>query len=175
MVMGVTNGFNQLGGLNGLEAGMGAVMLTVLGILGFYTQQYWLVFICFSSSVALITFLFFNWYPAKIFPGDSLTLGISALIISVAIWGNLLWAAILLFIPYFLELFLKARSRFKAECFGEPVKDPLGRVILLKPYKKVYSMTHFLMPATETDIVISLMLMEIQLGFLTLIYYMVIL
>jgi UDP-N-acetylmuramyl pentapeptide phosphotransferase/UDP-N-acetylglucosamine-1-phosphate transferase len=82
----LTNSFNLIDGLDGLAGTSGSLILAVLGF-WFYTQgleSYALIAFTFLGGV--LAFLFFNWYPAKIFMGDtgSLTLGfvIGALIIA---------------------------------------------------------------------------------------------
>ena len=82
----LTNSFNLIDGLDGLAGTSGSLILAVLGF-WFYTQgleSYALIAFTFLGGV--LAFLFFNWYPAKIFMGDtgSLTLGfvLGALIIA---------------------------------------------------------------------------------------------
>jgi UDP-N-acetylglucosamine--dolichyl-phosphate N-acetylglucosaminephosphotransferase len=136
-IIGAANGFNMLAGFNGLEAGMGIIILSTLGLIS-WSGAIWISLICFSMVSALFTFLIFNHCPAKVFPGDSLTYSVGALIAAVAILGNMEKVALILFTPYFIELFLKARSRFRAECFGLPQPDGT----LTPRYEKNYSLTH---------------------------------
>jgi UDP-N-acetylmuramyl pentapeptide phosphotransferase/UDP-N-acetylglucosamine-1-phosphate transferase len=82
----LTNSFNLIDGLDGLAGTSGSLILAVLGF-WFYMQgleSYALIAFTFLGGV--LAFLFFNWYPAKIFMGDtgSLTLGfvLGALIIA---------------------------------------------------------------------------------------------
>jgi len=140
-IIGAANGFNMIAGMNGLEAGMGTLILGTLGFVSYFTQSYWVSLICLLMTSSLIGFLLFNKYPAKIFPGDTLTYSIGALIAIVAILGNMERLALILFIPYFIEFFLKLRSKFKAESFGKPQKDGT----LKSGYKKCYSLTHITM------------------------------
>jgi UDP-N-acetylglucosamine--dolichyl-phosphate N-acetylglucosaminephosphotransferase len=131
---------------------------------------------CFSAVAALLGFLVFNRYPARIFPGDSLTYTIGALIAVVAILGNMERVAFILFIPYFIEFFLKARTRFQAESFGVP--DMHNR---LRPmYRKVNSLTQIFMllpdrlfnrKPKEYDIVLMMMLMELVFVLLVLLVF----
>src|SRR3989338_1426884 len=121
-ISGAANGFNMLAGYNGLESGMGAIILAFLGILTLQSEQF-VSLIAFSGAAALIAFLFYNKYPAKVFPGDTLTYSIGALIAGVAILGNVERAALILFLPYFVELFLKLRGMLRKEGFAVPQKD----------------------------------------------------
>jgi UDP-N-acetylmuramyl pentapeptide phosphotransferase/UDP-N-acetylglucosamine-1-phosphate transferase len=86
VLLALTNAFNLIDGLDGLAGSSAALVLAVLGF-WFTTQgleSYALLSFVFLGGV--LAFLFFNWYPAKIFMGDtgSLTLGfvLGALIIA---------------------------------------------------------------------------------------------
>ena len=137
-IVGAANGFNMLAGYNGLEAGMGAIILTTLALLSLVNGNIWLFLLSISSVAALLGFLVYNKYPAKVFPGDTLTYSVGALIATVAILGNLEKASLFLFLPYFLTFVLKARGRFKPESFARVNSDGS----LSMPYKKIYDVTH---------------------------------
>ncbi|RMF91621.1 MAG: glycosyl transferase family 4 [Methanobacteriota archaeon] len=132
-ITGAANGFNMLAGYNGLEAGLGVIILSTLGLVSWKTGSTWVTMLAFSMVFALLAFLRYNWHPAKVFPGDTMTYAVGALIASVAIFGNMERIALILFTPYFVELILKGRSRFRAESFGKPREDQsIG-----KPYSTV--------------------------------------
>jgi UDP-N-acetylglucosamine--dolichyl-phosphate N-acetylglucosaminephosphotransferase len=143
-VIGSTNGFNLLAGYNGLEASMGLVIFAVFGFTGMIVGRLWIALIAFVVCACLLAFLAFNWYPAKVFPGNSFTYAIGALIATLAILGNMERIAVWLFIPYFLEILLYLRARVidkmgDVQAFAKPNKDGS----LEMPYKKVYDTTHF--------------------------------
>jgi UDP-N-acetylglucosamine--dolichyl-phosphate N-acetylglucosaminephosphotransferase len=77
------NGFNMLAGYNGLEAGMGIIILSVMGFVAWQSGLGWVSMLAFCMVFALVAFLKYNWYPAKIFPGDTLTYSAGALIACV--------------------------------------------------------------------------------------------
>lgn len=143
-VVGAANGFNMLAGINGLEAGLGAIILSSMGVIAYASGAYWLVIVIGVIVSALIGFLIFNKYPAKVFPGDSLTYSIGATIAGVAVVGSMQKAALILFGLYFIELILKARVRFKGESFG--IAQPNGTI---KSPQKIISMTHVSMRILE--------------------------
>ena len=143
-VIGATNGFNLLAGYNGLEAGMGLTIFTTFGVAGLIVEKYWVSLIAFIISASLLAFLYFNWCPAKVFPGNSFTYSIGSLIATVAILGNMERLAVWLFSLYFIEglLYFRARAIDKAgdvQAFGNPNKDGS----LEMPYEKIYDTTHF--------------------------------
>jgi UDP-N-acetylglucosamine--dolichyl-phosphate N-acetylglucosaminephosphotransferase len=135
-IIGAANAFNLLAGLNGLEAGQGIILLGSLSVAAYATQQYWLVAVTGIAAFSLLGFLWYNAYPSQVFPGDSLTYGIGALIAVVAITGDLQRIAVAMFPLYFLEFVLKARTRFQAESFLQKNTD--GSVAVTG----INSMTH---------------------------------
>lgn len=140
-IVGAANGFNMLAGYNGLEAALGIVIISALGYKAYATGFVWLAILAFAAAGALLGFLFYNRYPARVFPGDTLTYSVGAFIAVLAILGNMQKIAIILFLPFFAELLLKMRSRFRAENFGTPAKDGgLGM-----PQGKVSSVTHIIL------------------------------
>ena len=143
-VIGSTNGFNLLAGYNGLETGMGMVIFAVFGFTGLIVPgRMWIALVAFIVCACLLAFLAFNWYPAKVFPGNSFTYAIGALIATLAILGNMERIALWLFIPYFLEILLYLRARVvdrmgDVQAFAKLNKD--GSLEL--PYEHIYDTTH---------------------------------
>ncbi len=142
-IVGAANATNMLAGLNGLEAGLGIVLLSGLGAYAWLFGRIPAAVIAFVMAAALLAILRWNWYPAKIFPGDSMTYMIGAAAAVVAIVGNIEKFAIFCFLPWFVEFFLKAFSKFRANSFGVIQSDGS----LKPPYEKIYSLTHTVMRA----------------------------
>jgi len=136
-VVGASNMVNLLGGINGLEVGMGIIYIGSLGLFAFVNQSYIAALISLMMFSALLGFFLYNKYPAKIFPGDSLTYFMGGGLAVIAIVGNLEKAAIIVSIPFILEFILKLRSNFKAQCYGRWVN---GRI--KTDYNKIYSLMH---------------------------------
>ena len=167
-IVGASNGFNMLAGLNGLEAGMGAIMLGTLSAI-LLKESSWLALLTALCTTSLIAFLLFNWYPAKVFPGNCLTYAVGALIGVVGVLSSATTAALVLFSPYFVELVLKARTKFKAESFGIPQAD--GTLV---PPKQISSLTHIFMRIfkTEKRTVQAILALELCLAALTLLLFL---
>jgi UDP-N-acetylglucosamine--dolichyl-phosphate N-acetylglucosaminephosphotransferase len=165
-IVGSANGFNMLAGLNGLEAGMGAIILCALSIILYVNQQSWLALVAMIAVATLFSFLLFNKYPAKVFPGNSLTYAIGALIGLLAVVGDAAGAGLVLFAPYFVELIIKARHKFKTECFGIPQKDGT-----LRSPEKISSLTHVGIKVfkSERGAVLGLLSTEVILAIIVLI------
>ncbi len=162
-VVGASNMVNLLAGFNGLEAGMGIVYFLGLGILALLNpraQTSGLV-VFMITFAALVGFIGYNWYPAKILPGDSLTYLLGSLVASGVIVGNMDRYGIVVMLPFIIEFFLKLRAKFKASCLGKLRED--GK--LDPPYgRKIYSWTHLIMnlkPLTEKQVTIILILVQI--------------
>jgi UDP-N-acetylglucosamine--dolichyl-phosphate N-acetylglucosaminephosphotransferase len=97
------NGVNMFAGLNGQEAGSALIMSLALLFLAFRLGKTSGYVILMPFIGSLVAFLYFNWYPSRIFPGDVGTLGMGAVIACVAILADLERAALIMFIPYFIN------------------------------------------------------------------------
>lgn len=71
MIVALTNSFNLIDGIDGLAGSLGVLILSVLGWIFLELGDMSLAVICLSVSGSLIAFLFFNWYPSKVFMGDT--------------------------------------------------------------------------------------------------------
>ncbi len=138
-IVGTSTTFNFLAGFNGLEAGQGILILTALSGVALFTNSSWISLIGLCMVFALIGFWIFNKYPAKVFPGDVLTYPIGGLIAVIAIFGDFERIALFFFIPYIIEVILKARGKLKKQSFGKPNKDNS----LTLAHDKIYSLNHF--------------------------------
>lgn len=133
-----SNAFNILAGYNGLEAGLGIINLGALSYVIWRAGLHWLSYIGILAVVCIIAFIFFNWYPAKVFPGNIFTYAIGALIGSIAILGNADKTLFLISIPYGVEFLLKLRGKFRKESFAQVKED--GSLTL--KYDKWYGLEH---------------------------------
>lgn len=139
-----TNAVNLLGGFNGLETGLGMVCGLTLLWFSYGTAFFPIIFIALASMLA---FLWFNRYPSRVFPGDTLTYFLGCMFAFVAVLGYFQSIVILIMLPYILEGIIKAREipyilkhrkSFKPECFGKVRRNGS----LDPPYKQTWSLTH---------------------------------
>ncbi len=105
---------NMLAGFNGLESGLGVIMLGAIGTialtqLGVNPGAGNALLISAAMCGALLAFTRFNWFPARVFPGDVGTLIIGASLASAVIIGNMEAAGAILVIPHVVDFFIKAR------------------------------------------------------------------
>jgi len=166
-IVGTSNGFNMIAGYNGLEAGMGILILSTMGFIAWLRGISWIAMLAFIMVFALMAFWIYNKKPAKIFPGDTLTYSVGALIGIIAIFGDISKIGLVLFIPYLIELPLKLRGKLQKESFAKVLNDGSLDV----PYEKFYGLEHiaiFLLKKIknkvyENDVVYSLYFLEIVL------------
>jgi len=74
----ITNSFNLIDGIDGLAGSIGVLSTAVFGMYFFYVGEQFFAIMSFALARSLISFLIYNFQPAKIFMGDtgSLTVGI---------------------------------------------------------------------------------------------------
>lgn len=165
--------FNFLAGFNGLEAGQGIILIGALSLVAYLTGSSWLAIIGLCMVVSLLAFLFYNFFPAKVFPGDTITYPVGGMIAVMAIIGNFEKIAVFFFIPYILEVILKIRGKLVKQSFGKPMKD--GSLDM--KYSKIYGLENlsiYLMKKagitpTEKKVVYSIWLFQtliVALGFI---------
>ena len=120
----VINAVNLIDGLDGLATGIGIIVNMVFGILGVINGNQFIAINAIIIVGALIAFLKYNFYPAKIFMGDtgSLFIGINIAALSVAgtqqfkgiVTITLLIPIIVLIIPLadtFLAIFRRVKRK----------------------------------------------------------------
>ena len=159
-VIGAANMVNILEGLNGLSTGMGIVYTGSLGLFAFYHNEITAAAIAFAVFGSLLAFWRFHRTPAKILAGDSLTYLLGATIAVIAIIGNIEKAALIISIPFFIELILKLRGKLKKTTIGSISEHGT----LISKYDKIYSLPHIWMRTgkyTESDIVNYLIIMQL--------------
>jgi len=102
---------NMFAGYNGMEAGMGCIIFLTIFLIAFSHSLPEMAIISISMLAALLAFLKFNWFPAKVFPGDVGNLTIGGALASAVIIGNFETAGALLMVPYVVDFFIKLKNR----------------------------------------------------------------
>lgn len=110
-ITGSANAFNMLAGFNGLEAGMGVVVVISLGIIAFFLKSTTAIVLLVAALGALLATLRYNRYPSKVFLGDVGTFSIGAIIATAVILGNFEIAGLIIIIPYAFDAFMKFTHR----------------------------------------------------------------
>lgn len=122
---------NMLAGLNGIETGLGIIALTSLTFSCIIMNKFDVAIISFSMLGALIAFLYFNKYPANVFPGDVGTLIIGATIAIIAFIGRVKIIALIVLLPNIIDGVLKFYSAgvMERQNFKPTQVDEDGRLI----------------------------------------------
>lgn len=168
----VSNVVNMLAGTNGLAASMSFVASLSLGFFALYHARLEAAVLAFCLSGAMLGFLYYNFYPATILPGDSLTYLAGAGLFSTMVVGNMEKFGVFIFIPWIIEFFLKARSKFNAHSWGILTDNGL------KPqHDKNYSLTHPLMRRgfNEKQITLTLTFFEVVVCIIGLVLFIAVL
>lgn len=107
VLVGSSNAVNITDGLDGLCAGLTAISFLTYGILSWnssYIAGYQEIAIfCFILAGTLFGFLFYNFYPAKIFMGDLGSLALGATLAAIAIILKNELSLVLIGIVYIIE------------------------------------------------------------------------
>jgi UDP-N-acetylglucosamine--dolichyl-phosphate N-acetylglucosaminephosphotransferase len=155
----VSNVVNMLEGMNGLGAANSLIASAALGTFALVNGQVEAAVIAFSLTGVLLGFLKYNWYPATILPGDSLTYLCGAAMFASIVIGDMEKFGVFIFTPWIAEFVLKARSGFKAHSWGELQDEGT-----LEPqHEETFSLTHPLMRRGLTEREIATALAGLQL------------
>ena len=67
----VVNAYNLIDGVDGLAGSLGIMTMSIFGTYFFFAEMQGYALLAFAMAGSLLAFLRFNFYPAKIFMGDS--------------------------------------------------------------------------------------------------------
>jgi UDP-N-acetylglucosamine--dolichyl-phosphate N-acetylglucosaminephosphotransferase len=174
-VLGAANAFNMIAGYNGLEATQGLLLMGFTAAYAYARGIHPSLEASIIMSTGILGFLYYNWYPARTFPGNSFTYGLGAYYASLVVLGNFEKYGLLLFTLYYVEfiLFLRGlRDGVYKENYAVPSENGL-----MEPYDKIYSLTHFAIRlqrrirgrATEKGVVFIIAGLQIIVGIASLI------
>ncbi|ASK62131.1 undecaprenyl-phosphate alpha-N-acetylglucosaminyl 1-phosphate transferase [Virgibacillus phasianinus] len=122
-VIGITNAINLIDGLDGLATGVSTIALISMFIMALIDVQLTAAYLCIMLIGANIGFLFHNFYPAKIYMGDtgSNFLGYAIAVVSmlglfknIALFSFII-PIIVLAVPIFDTLFAIVRRAYNKE------------------------------------------------------------
>ena len=84
-VVGIINAFNLMDGLDGLAGGISVIALTALMILSYLSGDLMIMALCAALLGAILGFLKYNLFPARIFMGDTGSLVVGFVIAFLAV------------------------------------------------------------------------------------------
>lgn len=143
-ILGCINCLNLIDGLDGLAAGISSIYFLTIGIIatiqGTYGLDYIITFILLGSTLG---FLVHNFYPAKIFMGDSGSLFLGFIIAVIALLGfknvtmtSLIIPLLILAIPILDTVFAIIRRTLKGEKISTPDKCHIHHQLLNKKFSQ---------------------------------------
>jgi phospho-N-acetylmuramoyl-pentapeptide-transferase len=102
-VVAVSNAVNLTDGVDGLAASCSAVVFA--GLLAVAVHQHALAVVIVTAALVggLVAFLVFNWFPARLFMGDTGSLALGSAMVAVAAEVHLLWLLPLMGIVFVAE------------------------------------------------------------------------
>ena len=176
----IVDSTNMYGGMNGLEAGLSsinssAVLLYVL--LSPYINGHMVTaaqtdagFVAAALFGASIAFLIFNWFPAKVLPGDVGRLPLGAAMASALILGNMDRLAIIIYVPFMLNFLLYIlyriyvkRRGIEYEKFATPRED--GTLKVVGPFTMYWILPHLSKDMTEKRNVMLLLVLQALIAY----------
>lgn len=85
VIVALTNAFNLIDGIDGLASCVAIFIFSFFGWLFLSAGEVSYAIVCLSIVGSLTAFLFYNWYPSKVFMGDTGSLVLGFIIASLAI------------------------------------------------------------------------------------------
>lgn len=160
---------NMLAGFNGLEAGLGIIIFSTLSMVALFNGQVEMAILCIAMLGALVGFIRFNWFPARVFIGDVGTFSIGAALAAAAILSDYKSAGAILVIPFVIDFFLKLFNRFP-KTFAENHDG-----ILYAPKRSVRGLADLFLKffggMTEKNLVYSILAFEAIFAIVVLLLY----
>ncbi|HXY56375.1 MAG TPA: hypothetical protein VEH01_02065 [Nitrososphaerales archaeon] len=158
---------NLLAGFNGLETGCAIITIGTMSLLSGLNGHPNVAAFGMILTFAYVGFLVLNWYPAKIFPGDTGTLLSGAALAAMGLAAGLEFEAVVLCIPAAIDFALKMMSRnpFKQRhIFGDTTVRSDG-TLQAAPYP---ALVHAFMKVSrirERDLVLSVLAVQALFAF----------
>jgi len=161
---------NMLAGFNGLEAGLGIIIFSFMLIISILSNNLESAALFSIILGSLVAFLYYNFYPAKVFMGDCATLLIGAILAAGTIIGKLEVIGALALILYVIDFFIKAFNKFPTKDWWGEYKD--GKLFSSKPKTLATYIMKFTNGIKETNLVFLLWILQIIICLILLIAYL---
>lgn len=139
-IFGITNAVNLIDGLDGLAAGVSLIGLTTIGITGYFFLHSSTIFIpivIFCLVASILGFFPYNFYPAKIYLGDTGALFLGFMIAVLSLQGlknvtfvSLISVLVILGVPVTDTFFAMVRRKSNKVSFSTADKKHLHHRLL---------------------------------------------
>ena len=174
-VVGFTNALNLTDGLDGLAGSISIVILTSLVYIGYKNADPILIYVPLFLIAPLLAFLYFNWYPATVFMGDSgsLFLGFSISMLSIYALEYINPSSILFLaaIPLLDTLMVIRRRKQRGQSVFIADKNHLHHILLGFKKDKMFTVASLL----KLQIVFALIFMQVydKSNFINLVLFLI--
>lgn len=136
-IVGITNAINLIDGLDGLAAGVSSIALITISVMAILIPNPFVVIMGGILLASTIGFLFYNFYPAKIFMGDTgaMFLGFMISVLSLLGFKNVTFISfviplIILGVPISDTFYAILRRIVSKKPISEPDKSHLHHCLL---------------------------------------------
>lgn len=138
-IVAIINAINLIDGLDGLASGTCSIFFLAVSIIAFFLHRISGLDVTLSLIMlgATLGFLVYNFYPAKIFMGDTGSMFLGFMISVIALLGyksttvtSLIVPIIILFLPILDTIFAIFRRVLKGESIGKPDKSHIHHQLL---------------------------------------------
>ena len=102
-VVATSNAVNLTDGVDGLAASCTALVFIGIAIIAVTRQDLAVAFLAAALAGAVVAFLIFNWFPARVFMGDAGSLALGCAIVALTTELHLLWLLPVLGIVFVVE------------------------------------------------------------------------
>jgi UDP-N-acetylmuramyl pentapeptide phosphotransferase/UDP-N-acetylglucosamine-1-phosphate transferase len=149
-IVGITNAFNLIDGIDGLAGGLGFMSLVTLGIFLTLNGDINTALIAFALAGGILAFLYFNFNPARIFMGDtgSLVLGFTIAVLCMRLMqvNNLttlphvpMFVLGIVFIPVFDTIRVFALRLWKGKSPFQPDKTHIHHLLTAAGFSHAFT------------------------------------
>ncbi|WP_297431323.1 glycosyltransferase family 4 protein [Sulfurimonas sp.] len=147
-IVGFTNALNLTDGLDGLAGSISVIILASLVYVGYQHSDAFLISTSLLLISVLVAFLLLNWYPAKVFMGDSGSLFLGFVIALLSIYAlkyiNPTSALFLAAIPLLDTLVVMRRRKQRKQSLFVADKNHLHHILLKFKRDKIFTVSSLL-------------------------------
>lgn len=136
-IIGITNAINLIDGLDGLAGGVSTIALFTIAAMAGVMGQTYVMLVALILAVSTVGFLFYNFYPAKIFMGDTGALFLGYIIAVLSLLGfkgitfiSLIIPVIILGVPISDTFFAIVRRLVNKQPLSAPDKSHMHHCLL---------------------------------------------
>ncbi|ABR54640.1 glycosyl transferase family 4 [Methanococcus vannielii SB] len=168
-----SNFTNMLAGFNGLEIGLGIILCFFMAAILFINGDITGFKIVSLFLVSYLGLLYYNKFPARVFPGDTGTLPIGAFLATIAVSRGFIIEFGILMFPYVIDAFLKqvtAGVTKKDEVYTPTTIGKEGKLHVKSGYLSLPRLILKRKPMNECKIVVVLWLIGVFFGILSMAY-----